>query len=85
MIRVEEVWDIGCYIMVKTMGLKTLDTVAIKEYNKSGAACLITICYSQNTLPSSISNLILYGAGNIIQENGDTLIARPITRDHIIH
>ena len=75
----------GCWVLLNTLGLNNLDTFAIKEYNKSGAACLITICYSQNTLPSSISNLILYGAGNIIQENGDTLIARPITRDHIIH
>ena len=43
-----------------------MDAVAIKESKYSEAGCLITLCYFPSTSPSSISNLVLYWAGNNI-------------------
>ena len=72
-IWVEEVWDIGCQVIVNTIGIKTLDAVGIKESNNNWAGCLINICYFRNTSPSSISNLVLYWVGNYITSGVDSI------------
>ena len=56
-------WGLG-----NNLQLKTLDSVAIKESNNSEAGWLITLCYFINSSPSSISNLVLYWAGNNIMD-----------------
>ena len=43
-----------------------MDAVAIKESKYIEDGFLITLCYFRNTSPSSILNLVLYGAGNNI-------------------
>ena len=67
-IRVEEVWYIGWYGIGKTLGLKNLDAVSIKESNNSEAGCLITLFYFRNTSPMCISNLLLYWSGYNIMD-----------------
>ena len=66
MICVEEVWEIGCKGLGNTLGLKSLDAVVTKKSKYSEAGCLINLCYFLNNSLSSISNLVLYWAGNNI-------------------
>ena len=70
-IWVEEVWDIGCQGLGNTLGLKTLDAVVTKKSKYSKAGCLINLCYFLNNALSSISNLVLYWAGNNILSRVD--------------
>ena len=41
-----------------------MDAVAIKEYKFSESGCLINLLYFRNTFLISISNFVLYWAGN---------------------
>ena len=48
-------------------------TVSAKESNNSDSVCLITLCYFRNTSPNSISNLVMYWAGNNILSGVDLI------------
>ena len=65
MIWVKEVWEIGWWGIVKTLGRNTQDAAAIKEYKYSEAGFLITLCYLRNTSTISILGLVCYWAVNI--------------------
>ena len=59
-----------------------MDAVATKESNNNEAGCIITLCYFRNTSPISISNLVLYWAGNNILD-GVNLIQSVINLQYI--
>ena len=57
----------------ETLGLNTQYAVAIKKSNNSESGCLITLYYFGYTYPSSISNLVLYWAGNNILDGVNSI------------
>ena len=67
MIWVEKVLEIGCQGSGKTLGIKNLDAVTIKESNHSEAGCVITLYYFRNTYPSGILSLVRYREENNIE------------------
>ena len=65
-IWVEKIWDIGCWVLGKTLVLKTLDAVATEESKFSESCYLITQYSFQDTSPGIFSNLVMYWPVNNI-------------------